>query len=47
MVNVSPGFDITPVLNISGLGIWQGCEHARVTRGDKYGRISLRMPEYA
>ena len=25
-----------PVLNMSGLKIWQGCEYARVTQGDRY-----------
>ena len=28
-----------PVLNMPGLGIWQGCEYARVTEGAEYALI--------
>ena len=28
--------NMPPVLNIAGLGIWQGCEDARVAQGAEY-----------
>ena len=38
-----------PVLNMSGLRIWQGCEYARITQGAEYAWIShnaLTIPQY-
>ena len=35
--------NMPPVLNMPGLGIWQGCEYARVTQGSGYARINLNM----
>ena len=38
--------NISWVLNMPGLWIWQGSEWARVTQGSKYAMIYLNMSEY-
>ena len=40
----SQNFTMPSVLNMPGLGIWQGCEYATVIQGAEYASISLDMP---
>ena len=50
VLNMPEGLDGVPniswVLNILGLWIWQGSEYARVTQGSQYAIIWLNMSEY-
>ena len=36
--------NMSPVLNMSGLKIWQRCEYVRVTQGAEYALVKLNMP---
>ena len=36
---------MAPVLNMSGLGVWQGCKSVRVTQSTEHAGIVLHMPK--